>query len=40
MKENKVQLAIFVPAAASLVRDKIEVRSRILKEKQNLEIEF
>ena len=40
VKENKVQLAIFVPAAASLVRDKIEVRSKILKEKQSLEIEF
>ena len=40
VKENKAQLAIFVPAAASLVRDKIEVRSKILKEKQKLEIEF
>ncbi|MBT4868423.1 MAG: hypothetical protein HON53_25215 [Planctomycetaceae bacterium] len=40
VKENKAQLAIFVPAAASLVRDRIEVSSRILKEKQKLEIEF
>lgn len=40
VKNNKVQLAIFVPAAASLVRDRIEVSSKILKEKQKLEIEF
>lgn len=40
VKNNKAQVAIFVPAAASLVRDKIEVRSKILSEKQNLEIVF
>lgn len=40
VKGNKAQVAIFVPAAASLVRDTIEVRSKILSEKQNLEIVF
>ena len=40
VKNNKAQLAVFVPAAASLVRDRIEVSSKILKEKQKLEIEF
>ena len=40
VRENLAQMDIFVPAAASLVRDKIMVRSKILKEEQNLEIVF
>jgi hypothetical protein len=40
VKDNKAQLVVFVPAAESLVRDTIKVSSKILKEKQTLEIEF
>ena len=37
---NSVQFTVMVPGAARLVRDKIELRSRLLKEEQTLEIVF
>lgn len=37
---NSVQVTVMVPGAAQLVRDKIELRSRLLKEEQTLEIVF
>lgn len=40
VKNNGVQLKIFVPGAERLVRDEIRVNSRVLKEKQTIEIEF
>lgn len=40
VKNNGVQLKVFVPGAERLVRDEIRVNSRVLKEKQVIEIEF
>lgn len=38
--EGRVQLRMRVPGANKLVRDKIQIRSQLLKEEQQLEIEF
>ena len=38
--DGRVQLMIRVPGAAELVKDRIKVRSRLLKEEQDLEIQF
>ncbi|MBW3543660.1 MAG: hypothetical protein KY476_25700, partial [Planctomycetes bacterium] len=38
--DNRVQLLIEVPGAEKLVKDRINIRSRILKERQDLEITF
>lgn len=38
--DGRVQLIIRVPGAAELVKDRIKVRSRLLKEEQDLEIQF
>ena len=40
VEEGAVQMRIFVPGAARLIRDTIRVESKILKEKQTFEIEF
>lgn len=40
IRNNKVQLAIRIPGAARLVKDTIEIRSRRLREKQELELVF
>lgn len=40
LKERVAQLAITVPGAGILIKDTIVIESRILKEKQTLEIEF
>lgn len=40
MKDHVAQLVVSVPGADELVRDTIQIRSRILKEEQTLEIEF
>ena len=40
VKGNQAQLGVFVPAAAKLVKDTINVRSKTLKETQTLEIVF
>lgn len=40
LKDQTAQLIVRVPGAASRVRDKIEIRSTTLNEKQLLEIEF
>ena len=40
VKNHHVQFDVTVPGAARLVRDKIEIQSRILNEKQIIEIEF
>ena len=37
---GNVQISVMVPGAARLVRDKIQVRSRLLREEQTLEIVF
>ena len=40
VKDNRVQLAVSVPGAARLIKDTIEIRSRILREEQTLELIF
>ena len=40
VKNHQTQLAILIPGAERLVKDTIQVSSKILKEKQNLRIEF
>ena len=40
IKDHQVQLLIYVPPAEKLVRDRIEIRSRVLKEQHTLEIVF
>lgn len=40
LKDQTAQLVVRVPGAAAKVRDKIEIRSTTLNEKQTLEIEF
>ena len=40
VRKNKVQLAIKVPGAARLVKDTIQIRSRRLRERQELELVF
>ena len=40
VKDGQTQLVIKVPGAAQLVKDTIVIRSRLLREKQTLEIEF
>lgn len=40
VRHNKVQLAIRVPGAGRLVKDIIQIRSRRLREKQDLELVF
>lgn len=40
MKDKMVQLKIVVPGGASRVRDVIDIRSTMLKEKQRIELEF
>lgn len=40
VRRNKVQLAIRVPGAARLVKDTIQIRSRRLRERQELELVF
>jgi len=40
MKDQMVQLKITVPGGASRVRDVVEIRSTMLKEKQRIELEF
>ena len=40
INKGKAQLMVWVPGAARLVRDRITIRSRILKEEQTLEIVF
>ena len=40
VEDGAVQMRIFVPGAARLIRDTIRVESKILKEKQTFEIEF
>ena len=40
VENGAVQMRIFVPGAAKLIRDTIRVESKILKEKQTFEIEF
>ena len=40
VRNNKVQLAIRVPGANRLVKDTIQIRSRRLREKQELELVF
>ncbi|WP_145265815.1 hypothetical protein [Calycomorphotria hydatis] len=40
IKEGVVQYPILVPGAARLVKDKIKVRSKMLQEVQELELEF
>ncbi len=40
MKDHMAQLKVKVPGGASRVRDVISIRSKMLKEKQNIELEF
>jgi hypothetical protein len=40
VKEGQTQYVIDVPAADALIKDVITVRSRLLKERQELEIVF
>jgi len=40
IRNHMVELSIFIPGAENLVRDTIHIESKILKEKQTLEIEF
>lgn len=40
LNDRKAQIMVWVPGAARLVRDKITIRSRILKEEQMLELVF
>lgn len=40
IRDHTVQLIVIVPGAANLVKDRIEIESKMLKEKQVLEIEF
>ncbi|MEO1994035.1 MAG: hypothetical protein ABGZ17_02030, partial [Planctomycetaceae bacterium] len=40
IRDNTVELIIFIPGAENLVRDTIHIESKILKEKQTLEIVF
>lgn len=40
LKENVAQLKVRVPGAAALVKDTIQIRSKLLREKQKLEIVF
>ncbi len=40
IKEGRMQLVVTVPGAAKLVKDRIEIKSNLLKEQQTLEIEF
>ncbi len=40
IKNHQTQLVILIPGAERLVEDTIEINSKLLKEKQNLRIEF
>ena len=40
IRDNTVELIVFIPGADNLVRDTIHIESKILKEKQTLEIVF
>jgi hypothetical protein len=40
VKDGRVQLIIRVPGAGELVKDTIKIRSKLLKENQELEIQF